>query len=74
MKATLVLILFLSLSAHAKSRNRIDFDEQLVKGKSNQPDVFTIMQKNGIKYDKLIKLRENFLPEMKKGISSVNRK
>ena len=53
----------------ARGRNRqvhIDFDDELhIKGKLLSPSIFTLIQKKNMNYGKLIRLRRNFLPEMR---------
>ena len=44
----------------------INFDDELlIKGKLLGPSLFTLYQKKNVEFGKLIKPRENFLPEMR---------
>ena len=42
----------------------ISFEDQLVEGETKTPDLFYLLEKRQFDYKRLIKLRENFLPEM----------
>lgn len=59
-------------TAHAGRKSRINFDEQVVSGKYNKPDIFTSLTQKGLKLDRLIKLRENFIPEMKENYPEIS--
>lgn len=56
----------------AKGQN-IDFEDELVEGTAQKPDLFYLFQKKDVGYNKLIKLRENFLPEMRKTAEDIQR-
>lgn len=44
----------------------INFDDELlIKGKLLGPSLFTLYQKRNVEFGKLIKPRQNFLPEMR---------
>lgn len=51
----------------------INFDDELIEGGAQKPDLFYMFQKKNINYNKLIKLREDFLPEMRKSAEDVRR-
>lgn len=70
------LLAFTSLSFSQIKKNKkkkkkgnktqvINFEDQLVEGSTKRPDLFYLLQKKNFKYKRLIKLRENFLPELK---------
>ena len=74
----LILFVFIFLTAFplsslaVKKRNKkgkiveINFDDELlIKGKLLGPSLFTLYQKKNVEFGKLIKPRENFLPEMR---------
>src|SRR4051812_48872241 len=46
-------------------RTTIDFEDELVEGKTKNPELFYLLQKRQFNYKRLIRLRENFLPEMR---------
>lgn len=56
-----------------KKRTNINFEDQLIRGEVQKPELFYILQKKQFNFSKLIKLRENFLPEMKKSAEDVPR-
>lgn len=56
-----------------KKRTNINFEDELVKGEIQKPELFYILQKKQFNFGKLIKLRDNFLPEMKKTAEKVSR-
>ena len=68
-----ILILFLaslgmSISVYAKKKRKrttVNFEDQLITGQNQKPDVLTIFKRKNLNYKRLIRLRENFLPEMR---------
>jgi hypothetical protein len=50
---------------------RIQFDDELVEGELNKPELFYLLQKKQFNYKRLIKLRENFLPEMRRDAEKI---
>ena len=73
-------ILFLSLcvlgfSGETEAKNRkvkrkkrimIDFQDELIEGDVSNPNIFHLFHKKQIKYSQLIRLRKDFLPEMRR--------
>lgn len=55
-------------------RTTIDFEDELVEGKTKNPELFYLLQKRQFNYKRLIRLRENFLPEMRKTSEEMQRK
>lgn len=53
-------------AAEEKKRATIDFEDELVEGELKKPELFYLLQKKQFNYKRLIKLRENFLPEMRR--------
>lgn len=74
---TIILFVFSPLNfshaQQAKKRTNINFEDQLIRGEVQKPELFYIMQKKQFNFGRLIKLRENFLPEMKKTSEVVPR-
>jgi hypothetical protein len=73
-------VLFLSQAAiaqdSAKPKDRkatLSFEDELVEGTTQKPELFYLFQKKNFNYRRLIKLRENFLPEMRKTAEDVQR-
>jgi len=56
-----------------KKRTNINFEDQLVRGEVQKPELFYILQKKQFNFNKLIKMRENFIPEMKKTADDIPR-
>ena len=54
-------------------RTTIDFEDELVEGKTKNPELFYLLQKRQFNYKRLIRLRENFLPEMRKTSEDMQR-
>lgn len=77
MKKILWLVLFMFFQKNAfcqesdnvqtkqtKNTQVISFEDQLVEGSAKSPDLFYLLQKKNFRYRRLIKLREDFLPEI----------
>lgn len=62
-----------SKSSQSKKKTEINFDDQLVTGELRKPELFYLLQKKQFNFGRLIKLRENFLPEMRKTSEEVQR-
>jgi hypothetical protein len=54
-------------------RTAVNFEDQLIEGQRQKPDLFYLLQQKNNSYKKLIRLRENFLPEMRKTAEEVSR-
>lgn len=51
----------------------LNFEDELVEGGTQKPELFYLFQKKNFNYKRLIKLRENFLPEMRKTSEDIQR-
>lgn len=77
----LTLGLFSSLPAMAQDedapkkerKQTLNFEDELVEGSTQKPELFYLFQKKNFNYKKLIKLRENFLPEMRQTAEDIQR-
>lgn len=74
--ATMSLILFMSGPSFAQNNSEmrtesIRFDDELVEGELRKPELFYLLQKKQFNYKRLIKLRENFLPEMRRDAEKI---
>jgi hypothetical protein len=58
---------------NAPKRTTINFEDQLVEGQTQKPELFYILQQRNNNFKRLIRPRENFLPEMRKSSESVGR-
>lgn len=54
-------------------RTNVDFEDQLIQGEVKKPELFYLLQKKQFNFGKLIKLRENFVPEMQKTAEDVEK-
>lgn len=60
-------------SPQQKKKTSINFEDQLVTGELKKPELFYLLQKKQFNFGRLIKLRENFLPEMRKTSEEIQR-
>lgn len=76
---TTMMILISSVFAVAETSKKeprkqsLTFDDELVEGSTQKPELFYLFQKKNFNYKRLIKLRENFLPEMRRSSEEVQR-
>ncbi len=59
-------------SAEGK-RTSINFEDQLIEGEAQKPELFYLLQQRNNNFKRLIRLRENFLPEMRKTSEELGR-
>lgn len=52
---------------------KLNFEDELIEGSTQKPDLFYLFQKKNFNYKRLIKLRENFLPEMRRTTEDIQR-
>lgn len=55
-------------------RTQINFEDQLVEGQAQKPELFYLLQQRNANFKRLIRLREDFLPEMRKSADEIQRK
>ncbi len=63
-------------SNHVKIKDKkatLNFEDELVEGSTQKPELFYLFQKKNFNYKRLIKLRENFLPELRNNAENVQR-
>lgn len=51
----------------------LNFEDELVEGGTQKPELFYLFQKKNFNYKRLIKLRENFLPEQRRTAEDIQR-
>jgi hypothetical protein len=56
-----------------KKKTTIDFEDELVEGELKKPELFYLLQKKQFNFKRLIKLRENFMPEMRRDADEIGR-
>ncbi len=67
-----LLVLFIFSSAvfaqpkDDKRKTSINFEDELIQGELKKPELFYLLQKKQFNFKRLIKLREDFLPEMRR--------
>lgn len=54
-----------------KKKTVYDFEDDLVEGELQRPDGENIMTRTKAKHSSLIKIRENFIPEMLKSAENI---
>ena len=77
------LLLAVGASAWAKAKRpapakgphetSINFNDELVKGGAQNPELFYLLEQKQFNYGRLIQLRNNFLPEMKSTSEDMKR-
>ncbi len=56
-----------------KKQHSVSFEEDLVEGAQAKPELFYLLQRRDEKFSSLIKIRQNFLPEMKRTGEDIGR-
>jgi hypothetical protein len=54
-------------------KTTVNFEDQLIEGQTAKPELFYLLQQRSPNFKRLIKLRENFLPEMQDTAEDMNR-
>ena len=61
------------IGSKANRKQTLNFEDELVEGSAQKPELFYLFQKKNFNYTRLVKLRENFLPEMRKTAEDMQR-
>jgi len=56
---------FAKTKADKKREAKVDFEDELVEGQLKKPNLFNILRGKDARSKKLIKLRKDFIPEMR---------
>lgn len=56
-----------------KKATSINFEDELIEGEVKKPELLYLLQKKQFNFKRLIKLRENFLPEMEQTAEALQR-
>jgi len=56
-----------------KRTTEINFEDELIEGEVKKPELLYLLQKKQFNFKRLIKLRENFLPEMNRTAEDIGR-
>ncbi|MEK2687565.1 hypothetical protein [Bdellovibrio sp. GT3] len=59
--------------AKKERKATLNFEDELVEGGTQKPELSYLFQKKNFNYKRLIKLRENFIPEMRKSAEDIQR-
>lgn len=85
LKSTFVLMYFVTFFCNqaqaqvkineksGEKKQSLSFEDELVEGATQKPELFYLFQKRNFNYNRLIKLRENFLPEMRRTSEDVSK-
>jgi hypothetical protein len=57
----------------SKKTTSINFEDELIEGEVKKPELLYLLQKKQFNFKRLIKLRENFIPEMGRTSVEVGR-
>jgi len=60
-------------SSGEKKTTSINFEDELIEGEVKKPELMYLLQKKQFNFKKLIKLRENFIPEMNSTAEDISR-
>lgn len=60
-------------SGDEKKRTTVDFEDELIEGEVKKPELFYLLQKKQFNFKRLIKLRNDFLPEMRRSAEEIRR-
>lgn len=61
-------------SSGAPKKTTVNFEDQLIEGQTQKPELFYLLQQRSPNFKRLIKLRENFLPEMRDTAEDIGRR
>ncbi|WP_413558445.1 hypothetical protein [Bdellovibrio sp. HCB209] len=60
-------------AAKKERKATLNFEDELVEGGTQKPELSYLFQKKNFNYKRLIKLRENFTPEMRRSAEDIQR-
>ena len=69
-----VLLVALNVQAQSKRHTTVDFEDELIEGELRKMDLFYFQQSKPVEMESLLRLRENFLPEMRQTATRLRRK
>lgn len=62
-----------ALVSKEPKKQTLSFEDELIEGGAQKPELFYLLQQKNFNYKRLIKLRENFLPEMRRTAEDIQR-
>ena len=57
----------------SERKQNLSFEDELVTGSSEKAELFYLFQKKNFNYKRLIRLREDFIPEMRRTSEEIQR-
>lgn len=80
MKFIVIFFIVISTQSSFAQKNKKDdkrttvltFEDELIQGDVSSPDLFVILKDKNISFGKLLKLRKDFIPEMKQTRQDVH--
>ena len=54
-------------------KQSLSFEDELVEGSTQKPELFYLFQKKNFNYKRLIRLRENLIPEARRSAEDIQR-
>lgn len=77
-KSVIILFVIFSVShASAKSKKSkntvLNFEDELIEGNARKPELFYLLERKQVNFKKLIQLRDDFLPEMRRTTEQLDR-
>ena len=70
----LFILIFSAPLAMAKKKRKIytvDFQDEFIEGHVKNPSIFQLFNKQQLEYDKMVDLKQNFLPEMRRTAGEI---
>lgn len=62
-----------AMGSKESKKQTLSFEDELIEGGAQKPELFYLLQQKNFNYKRLIKLRENFLPEMRRTAEDIQR-
>ncbi|MEC9281986.1 MAG: hypothetical protein VX642_04700 [Bdellovibrionota bacterium] len=63
--SVLILPSFSQAQEEEKRKIEINFEDELIRGDVKKPELFYLLQRKQFNFKRMIRLREDFLPEMR---------
>ena len=67
----IVLYFFASAQKRKGRVYTVDFEDEFIEGHIKNPTIFHLFNKQQLEYDKLVDLKEDFLPEMRRTAGEI---
>jgi hypothetical protein len=80
LRALILFVTFVGITSYAqdkrgadKKTTSINFEDELIEGEVKKPELLYLLQKKQFNFKRLIKLREDFIPEMGRTAEDIGR-